>query len=145
MCFTRFDEIKILFVCFGLKRIFIWILFIPRFGIQLIFSTFLTTEGSALKINWLILVSFFTSMIDHFPVFDVEFWTVSLFRIDDSSSEASGIHNMNLAGLERSLRSMAMIIAPSHSFKPPAASMSFVLYIFHIQKSRLYIIFFHYV
>lgn len=91
------------------------------------FSRLSTTDGSALKTNWLNMVSYLTSTIPHSRIFNVGFWTDNLFRIDGGCSEIPGIQDASLSGLPRSFVSIALILAPSHDFRPLIALMSHAL------------------
>lgn len=54
----------VLVISLSLEKIVIWIVFIPRYNLQRIFLKLSTTEGSALRIKWAVLVSLFTYMDD---------------------------------------------------------------------------------
>lgn len=42
-----------------------------------------TTEGSALKVNWVSLASFLASMMDYSFTFNAGFWTANVLRMTD--------------------------------------------------------------
>lgn len=57
-------------------------------------------------------------MMVHSSTSNVVFWTANLWRMNDCSLEVPGIQSINLAGLWRSLESIALILIPTDGFKP---------------------------